>query len=69
MNKKKFIDKDGVIAKLKKMQGNQRAYEFAAMLGISGSYLSDIYSGKEAPGFKVLEKLGLRRVFVYEEVA
>jgi transcriptional regulator with XRE-family HTH domain len=55
-----------VIEILKKRQGKRPASELADELGISKSYLSEIYSGRREPGETVLSTLGLQRTVIYE---
>lgn len=45
--------------------GSQAHY--AACLGISESFLSDVLSGRREPSKKLLDALGLERVVYYEE--
>ena len=40
--------------------------EYAKWLGVSPSYLSDVYAGKRAPGPKILESLGIIQRTEYE---
>jgi transcriptional regulator with XRE-family HTH domain len=58
-----------VLAEMRKRQGQRKAYEFAAELGITTAYLSDIYAGKRGPGKKVLTKLGLSSDRIYRRTA
>ena len=60
MNRKQLIDL------MRKRQGKRTAREFAEELGISSQYISDIYSGKRAPGRAVLDKLQLERNVIYK---
>ena len=46
--------------------GSQKA--FAARLGISEQYLTDILKRRREPGEKILKPLGLRRVVTYERI-
>lgn len=43
--------------------GNQQAY--AAQIGISGQYLSDVLRGRREIGSKILDVLGLEKVVSY----
>lgn len=43
--------------------GSQRAA--AQQLGVSAQYLCDVLKGRRAPGSKILEPLGLKRVVGY----
>ncbi len=56
-----------VIELLKKRQGNRPASELADELGISRSYLSEIFQGRRDPGPTVLEKLGIAREIIYRQ--
>lgn len=55
-----------VIELLRSAQFNKTQKEFAAEIGISAAYLSDIYKGHRAPGNKVLTFLGLVKRVEYE---
>jgi transcriptional regulator with XRE-family HTH domain len=57
-----------LVAEMKKMQGDRQAQQFAEELGISHSYLSNIYRGKSDPGELVLKALGLQKRVFYEKV-
>ena len=50
-----------VIALLRKRQGKQSLREFAAELGVSAGYLSDIFCGNRAPGATILDLLGIEK--------
>lgn len=67
--KLKILDGDAVLSILRKKQAERTSADFASNLGISQAYLSEIYAGKKAPGIRVLEHIGLRRVMMYQEVA
>lgn len=54
---KRRIEKRGVTQK-----------EYAAQIGISEQYLSDVLSGSRAPGKKLLEAIGWERVTYYRLV-
>lgn len=43
--------------------GSQKAY--AAKIGVSGSYLSDVLKARRAPGMQIMRDLGYRRAVVY----
>jgi hypothetical protein len=59
-----------VVDLLKKKQGKRTAREFAEQeLGISESYLSNVYRGKSDPGELILCKIGLSRRVLYEKTA
>lgn len=50
------------------MVGRQQvpASAVARQLGVSPSYLSDVLSGRRAPGPKILETLGLEKITKHE---
>ena len=62
----KRVTQAQLIALLRKKQGDRPAYRLAKDLGISASYLSDIYRGRRYAGPSVLGKLGLERSVEYE---
>jgi hypothetical protein len=68
---KKTLTVDEVIAMLRKEQGAQSLRQYAAMLGITPGYLSDLYKGNRTPGQTILSQLGLAKktVTLYEKVA
>ncbi len=45
------------------------AQAWAAALGLSPSYVSDVLNGRREPGDKMLEVLGLQRVTMYLRAA
>ena len=47
-------------------QSGETQKEFAAKLGISEQYLSDVLSGNRAPGKKFLDAIGWERVVYYK---
>jgi len=55
-----------VIELLRKRQGKQSLREFAAALGLSAGYLSDIYCGNRAPGPSILAILGIEKTTTVE---
>ncbi len=63
----KLLTRKKVIARMRERQGRRTQKAFAAELGISQPFLSDIYAGKRDPGAKVLSKLGLASLTAYEE--
>jgi transcriptional regulator with XRE-family HTH domain len=63
----KLLIREKLIARMRKRQGRRTQKAFASELGISEPFLSDIYAGKRDPGAKVLRKLGLASLTVYEE--
>ncbi len=40
--------------------------ELARQIGVSGQFVGDLVSGKKKPGPKVLDKLGVKAMTVYE---
>lgn len=55
------MNREQVIALLRKRQGKMSLREFAAAFGISAGYLSDIYCGNRAPGPTILNMLGIEK--------
>jgi len=53
------MDQTQALNVLKKHQGDISLRQFALKLGVSPSYLSDIYSGKRQIGRKVLREVGM----------
>jgi hypothetical protein len=66
VNKGTMLNREQVIALLKRQQGEKSGREFAAELGITPPYLSDIYAGNRNPGPAVLERLGLTQETIYK---
>lgn len=60
--------REDVIALLRKKQAGRPAYQLAEELGITASYLSDLFLGKKNPGPKLLTALGLTQKTIYQEV-
>ena len=50
---------------MKKQQGDQTAQQFAARLGISPQYLSDVYNGRRPPGESIAAALNAEKSVVY----
>jgi hypothetical protein len=50
-----------LLALMKKIQGEKTNTEFAAELGISKQYLTDMYSGRKAPSTTVSSQLGFQQ--------
>lgn len=59
------LTKDEVIRYLKKRQDGRNQLEFCKEIGISPSYLSEIYKGTREPAAKILDWLGLEKVVEY----
>jgi hypothetical protein len=53
------MQREEVIEKLKKNQGEQSMRSYASTLGCSAAYISDVYAGKRDPGPLLLDTLGL----------
>ena len=60
------LDLDGFLDFLKKKQGEQSDRKFAASLGVSPSYLNDVYQRRTMPGDKITGPLFARRKAVFE---
>ena len=59
--KRKTLQTKDVVEMLRKRQGDRSLRRYAADLGISPSYLSEIYRGTRRPGEVVLQNLGLSK--------
>lgn len=61
MRKQPQLTREDVLAKLRERQGEKSLRAFAAELGLSAPYLSDVYNGRRDPGPSILGLLGLRK--------
>jgi hypothetical protein len=59
------LDLDGFLKFLKQKQGPQSDRKFAQQLGVSPSYLSDVYNGRTVPGVSITTALNARRDVVF----
>jgi transcriptional regulator with XRE-family HTH domain len=59
------LDLDGFLKFLKQKQGGQSDRKFARQLGVSPSYLSDVYNGRTVPGESITAALAARRSVVF----
>jgi hypothetical protein len=59
------LDLDGFLKFLKQKQGQQSDRKFAQQLGVSPSYLSDVYNGRTVPGESITAALHARRDVVF----
>jgi transcriptional regulator with XRE-family HTH domain len=59
------LDLDGFLKFLKQKQGPQSDRKFAQQLGVSPSYLSDVYNGRTVPGESITAALSARRDVVF----
>jgi transcriptional regulator with XRE-family HTH domain len=59
------LDLDGFLKFLKQKQGDQSDRKFAQQLGVSPSYLSDVYNGRTVPGESITSALAARREVVF----
>ena len=57
----KALTVEELLALMKKIQGEKTNTEFAANLGISKQYLSDLYSGRKIPSDTVSGALGFEQ--------
>ena len=64
MKRKTLNELLALIAARVKAAGGQEA--FAILAGVSQGYINDILKGKRAPGEKVLQAVGYRKVVLYE---
>jgi hypothetical protein len=55
------MTREMLIRELKRRQGAKSLRQFAQGLGVTPSYLSDIYRGRREPGPKILRPLGVRK--------
>lgn len=53
--------KEDIISKLKQDQGERSLRAYAASIGCSAAYLSDVYRNRRDPGPKLLRHLNLQR--------
>ncbi len=61
----KRMNLDQFLEFLKKQQGNQTAQRFAARIGVSPQYLSDVYNGRRPPGESITSALKVEKAVVY----
>lgn len=61
----KKMNLDEFLEFMKKQQGDQTAQQFAARLGISPQYLSDVYNGRRPPGESITAALNAEKSVVY----
>ena len=61
----KRMNVDQFLEFLKKQQGNQTAQQFAARIGVSPQYLSDVYNGRRPPGESITSALKVEKAVVY----
>jgi len=61
-----YLTHDGLLQWLERKQGGLTNKDFAERLGISGSYLGEIYQKTREPGPKVLRVLKVKRHVMYE---
>jgi len=65
----KLLNRDQVVAMLRKAQGDKSNVEFAREIGTVPSQITEIYKGRRDPAGAVLEHLGLAKRVVYERTA
>jgi hypothetical protein len=65
----KAFTREQVIKALRKAQGDRTAKDFAAAIGVSQPYLSDVYHGRRYPGPRILNVLGLQTAYAPQEQA
>lgn len=62
------MTKDDVIQRLRAAANEAGSVKlFAANIGLSLSYVSDVLNGYRPPGDRILDALGLERVVTYQE--
>jgi transcriptional regulator with XRE-family HTH domain len=59
------LDLDGFLKFLKQKQGEQSDRKFAQQLGVSPSYLSDVYNGRTVPGESITAAINAQRSVVF----
>jgi hypothetical protein len=65
----KGLTRDELIGLMKRRQGKRTSKEYASELGISASYLCEIYLGRRNPGDAILAKFGLTDRVIYEKAS
>jgi len=55
------MDRNSLLALLRRRQGSKSLRQYARELGISAPYLYDVMRGSRNPGPKLLDSLGLER--------
>jgi transcriptional regulator with XRE-family HTH domain len=63
------LDLDGFLEFLKRKQGRQSDRQFARQLGVSPSYLSDVYNRRTVPGEAITAPLGAQRTMMFQVAA
>lgn len=69
MDVKKQMGTKEVLKLLRQRQGERTQAELADELGVSQSFITDLFKGRREPGEKLLKALGLNMKKVYEPVA
>src|ERR1700743_1364305 len=59
-------DIDGLLKLMDQLRGEQTQAEFADRIGVSPTYLSNVYNRQREPGEKILSSLGITRQTVYQ---
>ena len=65
---KKKISLEQFTSLLRQLQGDSTQLSLAKRLEVSPAYLNDVLKGKRLPGPSVAEKLGFKRVIMFEEI-
>lgn len=64
------LTEEDVISIIRAEQGDKSLRKFAAEIGITAAYLSDLYLGRRSPGEKVLGYFGIEKrklvTYLYE---
>jgi transcriptional regulator with XRE-family HTH domain len=70
---KKTFNRDQVIGLLRERQGGRLASDLAREIGVTKSYISDLFADRRNPGPKILHYLGLvaevKTEVIYRKVA
>jgi transcriptional regulator with XRE-family HTH domain len=61
----KRMNLDQFLEFMKKQQGDKTAQQFAARLGVSPQYLSDVFNGRRPPGESITSALNVEKAVVY----
>jgi DNA-binding transcriptional regulator YdaS (Cro superfamily) len=56
---------DGLLEIMKTLQGEKSQKDFAQTLGVSPSYLNDVYNRRREPGRSITESLGVSATMTY----
>jgi transcriptional regulator with XRE-family HTH domain len=66
VKKRRAMTEEQVVIAIRKGQDGESLRDYAARIGISAAYLSDIYAGKRSPGRKCLDFFGISKKRIVE---